>query len=479
MPTWNSKLVGGGTWIVAGLVAVAIGFGLVVVQRNVLLARPQGDLGVFLRAGWEVREGGRQLYQVTDEHGWHYHYPPLYAILMSPLAQPPRRERAVITAAGVGLLVSPSPAGALTGAAVLATLPSRPAEGWFLPYPVAVVLVYLFNLGCLAVAVHLLARTAERLAPRGAHDRSPLAWWRLRLVPVATCLPAIGLTLVRGQVQCLLLLLLAGFAVCLVRRRSFRAGLLLAAAASIKVFPIYLLLLPLWRRDGRCVAGCVLGLTVGLVGVPAVVLGPETTAALCADRWRLLEGIFTRDAVDHPAATELLAATANQSQSFQVILHKLAHYGSPDIPSCPAPLTRLAHWLCVLALVVAVLRGGDARREAGAPLLLRTARLMLAMVVSCPVCHLHYLTLGVPLALCLTHSEAVEDGRSSDKCLLTAFFLAAGLPMLPGLAALRDVGVATAAVVTLCLVTGRQHGSAAPAEKAAAAALVDLPDRAA
>ena len=49
------------------------------------------DIGPYLRAAWAVRTGG-DIYAITattDDRGWHYLYPPLFAIIMSPFAAPP------------------------------------------------------------------------------------------------------------------------------------------------------------------------------------------------------------------------------------------------------------------------------------------------------------------------------------------------------------------------------------------------------
>ena len=48
------------------------------------------DLTVLLRAARAVKQG-EDLYKVTDAKGLHYHYPPLLAIMLMPLADP-RRE---------------------------------------------------------------------------------------------------------------------------------------------------------------------------------------------------------------------------------------------------------------------------------------------------------------------------------------------------------------------------------------------------
>src|SRR5438105_12876445 len=68
-----------------GLVAV----GVLVEYRSALLTRRMGDLDVFLRAAWAVRNNA-DLYTIASDNDWHYIYPPLYAILLTPLADPPR-----------------------------------------------------------------------------------------------------------------------------------------------------------------------------------------------------------------------------------------------------------------------------------------------------------------------------------------------------------------------------------------------------
>src|SRR5205085_5666932 len=96
-----------------------------------------------------------------------------------------------------------------------------------LPFALTVALWYLFGVACLVLAVHLLAGALEEMsavpalrdAPRGGRR-----WWTLRVIPVLACLPPVGHTLMRGQVNLLLLLLLCGMAAALLRGRGFRAG---------------------------------------------------------------------------------------------------------------------------------------------------------------------------------------------------------------------------------------------------------------
>src|SRR6516225_9610364 len=70
------------------LLVLGIAFGVLVEIRSAFLSRRMGDLGVFVRTAWAVR-AGEDIYQVSDDNRFHYHYPPLFAILLAPLADPP------------------------------------------------------------------------------------------------------------------------------------------------------------------------------------------------------------------------------------------------------------------------------------------------------------------------------------------------------------------------------------------------------
>jgi len=350
--------------MVLAIVALCLVFGIVVYHKQILLR--QGDQGVYYRAGWSMRHGGADLYNITDHHGFHYLYPPVFAILMIPLAEPP---------------------------------PNTPAEeqNWVLSKSARMVVHYLLNLACLFWALHLLVDCLER-----TQLLSPQRRWRLLLWPLLVCLTPIGLTFVRGQLEVPLLLLLAGFTNGLVRGRRFSAGLCLAGAICAKVIPAFLLLLPLWRRDRRCLVGCATGLLLGLGLVPVLVVGPVRTAELYADQWRVLlaPGLGLGD--DNSRAGELLDAGATVNQSFQMVIHLTLHYGQSNLPPRPATWVRAVHWLLTAVLTAMVLfRQGRTAAADGRSLLGVVALLLVIMVLASPVCHLHYFTLALPLALCV------------------------------------------------------------------------------
>ena len=213
------------SWERAGLyclVAVVLIFGAVVELRSAFLHRRMGDAGVFFRAAWAVTSGA-DIYDVSDDNHWHFNYPPLFAILMTPLADAPPNE----------------------------------SQAGQLPFWASIGIWYAFNIGCMILAVHLLASALEATSSREDVRRQPAGcrrWWYLRLLPILVCLPPVGLSLMRGQVNMLLLLLLAGLAASSLRGRSGSAGLWLAGAICLKVIPAFLLLFPLWRRDRRALA---------------------------------------------------------------------------------------------------------------------------------------------------------------------------------------------------------------------------------
>src|SRR5262249_53476942 len=87
-PNREQRLANWEKVLLAALATVLVGFGVVVEIRAAFLHQRMTDLGVFLRAAWAVR-AGEDLYAVTDDKGLHYHYPPLFAILLTPFADPP------------------------------------------------------------------------------------------------------------------------------------------------------------------------------------------------------------------------------------------------------------------------------------------------------------------------------------------------------------------------------------------------------
>ncbi len=418
----HPRLSFGEQGFLALLAVVVVGFGLLVEVRGARLKRRMTDLQVFLRAAAAVRLG-HSPYAATDDNGWHYHYPPLFAVLMTPLADlPPDEDRSLTV-----------------------------------PFAVSVALWYAFSVGCLALSVHWLASSLEETSPDPlVRGRPPgcRAWWWLRLAPVLACLPPVGHTLMRGQVNLLLLLLLSGMIVSAARGQRGRAGVWLAGAICLKVIPALLLLYPLWRRDGRCLAGCAAGLFVGLVLVPAAVFGPFRTA----DYYREWTDAVIRPGLgggeDRSRHRELTGVTSTASQSPMAAIHNVLH---PDRYRRPAEVSagvRRAHWAVGAALTALTLAAAGWRRDGDG----RRAHLFLGALIVCmlllsPVAHLHYFCLVLPLLTALL-AHAGECGRltSSGLWLLAAGNVMANvLPQLPGIERARDFGLVGVAALAVWL----------------------------
>ncbi len=411
-----------GRWEKVGIVAFFLllaGFGGLVEMRSALMERRKGDLDVFLRAGWAVRSGA-DLYAVTDDNGFHYHYPPFFAILIAPLADPP--------------------AGAdRTGV---------------LPFAVSVAVCYVINLIFLVLGVHGLARALERsgaVPPGAAGGRR---WWALRLWPVLACVIPIGHTLMRGQVNLLMLVLLGGSVAAVLRRRPFQGGVFLAAAIAIKIIPAFLVLFPLWRRDGRFLAGCAAGLVAFLVVVPVAALGPGRTW-FCYCR---LTNSLIRPGLgaggDDSRAEELTNITATDSQSVLAVLHNTLHVQRATRPDQASRAVRLASYAICGLLTLATLAAAG-RRPSRDPLAITLlwGGLILVMLLASPVCHLHYFTLAVPVAMALLVTRWQGQQALHPGVGLLVLFVACGvgnlLPHLPALIRLRDGGAALYAALAL------------------------------
>jgi hypothetical protein len=354
--------------ILLALLAVIVAFGGLVEFRAAFADRRMSDLTVFLRAGWAVRTGA-DIYHVPDEgNGWYYVYPPFFAILMAPLAE----------------------------------APANADQSWMLPYPITVGFWYLFNVGLLFWCVHRLASALQKISTDPEVRDQPAGcrrWWFLRMAPILVCLVPIGSTLSHGQTNIIILAMLCGMLAAILEKKSLQAGLWMAAPICVKVFPAFLLLYPLWRRDYRCLAGCAVGLFVGLVALPGAVFGPERTVTYYQEfaDMILLPGVGHGG--NQARAATLTSITRTDTQSFMAIMHNLQYlrtYRPPD----PSSAIRLAHWGLGAVLTSIVLLAAGWRRD-GKPLaeMLFLGLLVMLMMFLSPVCHLHYFGWLIPVIM--------------------------------------------------------------------------------
>lgn len=361
------------------LLLFTLGLGAVVELRGALQNQRKTDLGVYLRAAWAIRTGNDP-YAISDDRGWHYVYPPLFAIMMVPLADPP---------AGAN-------------------------RDGCLPYAISVGLWYILTMMLGWAGVHMLAKALEETSGDPAVRGQPRfcrRWWALRLLPLLVLLPAIGRSQMRGQVGLVIAFLLCGMAAALLRGRRARSGIWLAAAICIKIIPAFFIILPLWRRDQRMLAGILTGLTLGLVVVPLMALGPQKMRNSYEAFYleTLLPGI-TGDA-SGSRGNELTGITSTDSNSPMAVAHNMMYPSRETRPRVTPSGVRIAHWILAVFLTIGTLwaagpqnRGLTAARSRLAGSTEATSReviflgaLLLLMLVSSPVFHPHYVSMTLPL----------------------------------------------------------------------------------
>jgi hypothetical protein len=272
-------------------------------------------------------------------------------------------------------------------------------------------------------------------------------------------LPSVLITLVHAQVNLLLLLLVSGVVSSVVRARHWRAGLCLGGAICLKVFPAFLLGYVLWRKNWRCLGGCGLGLLLGVVVIPAAVLGPARALAYHRQFVEavLLPGVGAGG--NDSRTRELTGIVHTDSQSLMAVAHNTLHLDRATRPESIGRTVRVVAVAAGLLLTgLAVLAAGHRPRGPATGEVLFFGALAVNMLLLCPVCHMGYFCLMLPLTMaiidryCLPARQAVEaQGARAERRQAVILCALSGLFMLnlalqasvfvPGLELLRDLGV--------------------------------------
>jgi hypothetical protein len=407
-----------------------------------VLTRHHGDGQVFFRAGWAIW-AGHSIYAVTDDHGWSYHYPPFFALLMGPFANPP--------------LGVESP-------------------WWAMPYPVAVVVWCVVGLAALAAAAHALADAIDRFAPWADEAKARSRYWPLRLAPSFAMAPFLGVGLTRGQTTTIILFLMVAFLTRYAERRHDSGSLGLSAAIAIKMFPAALLVLPALRRDFRVIAYAAAFLFMLLFLVPGLCLGLQETIDLYRALWtERLQGMITGSL--NPRIQAELSPWSINAVGVGSMLARLFSAPSLDTPYVLPFWAQAAQLAFDAAVVSAIFAAGHGRfwRLKGRqpseayPILLAGAALLAALPPMLWVARPHYWALQIPLITCLYAESTAHSGgmRPSNGQIVWAVaaaiaFVATGpdapgvlarlgpttivmlAPILAGVAALRRLPAAAA-----------------------------------
>lgn len=388
---------------------LVIAFGTLITYRSAFMLNPKTDFQCYARAGWAVRAGA-DIYEVTDNNGWHFAYPPAFAIAMIPLADP---------------------------------YPFLPRSG-YLPFAVSVGIWYALGVLAITYSTHVLAAVAAPDLVRGSRE-----WWAARVVPVLLCGGTLGHTLGRGQVNAIILALLAAGFASTVRKRNFLGGACLAAAAAVKIIPALFVLFPVVNRDRRGLIGYAAAAVVFLAIVPGLAWGPVCMRDANVKMVKVVLGpVFSQDA-DQTRSKELHGLTATDNQSVQAAVQAWLH---PDRESRPAraehaaTLAHLAIAGCVILFTLSVgyFRAGD--DPAGQLVLFGC--FAVAMVIATPVSHMHYYAFAFPLVAGLWHRH---KSSRTVRAVLLAWAALTCVPLFPGevFVRLRECGLGMGATLAL------------------------------
>ena len=388
-------------WVAVAVLAILVlGFLPIVVNKSVRLG--QGDVQVFFRAGWAIWTG-YPLYEVPDHHGWTYHYPPTFALLMGPFANP---------------------------------LPGYPQPWWALPYPAAVAVWYLINIACLFAALHLWAEAVERARPIVANPGFLQRHWALAIGPLLALLPFIGDGLARGQPTPVLLLLIVVFLSGYVERRNAAASFALSLAFTIKIFPIVLAVIPFMRRDWRFMLWSAGWCVVLLLVLPAICVGPAQTLAL----YRVMFTEHLRG-IASGAMSQAIASQVSPGAFSSIGIGALvARFAAGDaFYSTPLPQwasnVQFAFNAAVVVAIVLIGRSGFWRLRGPQPpepypVLVAGAVLSAALPLMVPSAGPQYVTVALPLMTVLLVETWRRTGVESVTAVMVVWSVAAWLSMI-------------------------------------------------
>ena len=248
------------------------GVGISTFYRGAISPHQRTDLTVYLIAGEMVAEGrANHMYGIENIRHWHYVYPPILAILLSPVSK------------------------------------------W--PLGATVPLAYLLSLACLAGTIILSRRFPEDAKP---------APWQIVLA-MFFCMPMLMNTLTRGQFGIISLFFGAVVFYAYIKQKKILAGLLLAFAVALKISPLaFLVFFFLMKREWRILASTALGFFLFFFLLPSLAIGFHQNWELLKI-WRDLMSVSQSDtAHQHYLWGELFTPFAEDNQSFYAVVTRFA-----------------------------------------------------------------------------------------------------------------------------------------------------------
>jgi hypothetical protein len=432
-------------WLGVGLLAL-LAFGANLEQRTALRRAPMTDLGVFACAAGAVLSG-EDIYAVTDWHGWHYQYPPALAILFVPLALPAPADLPILGPGEVRTEANTPWGYGIPGHRHFYGLHGENARFFWI-----VAVWYALSVALIVLAAHALACALERhdlRDPPPAEGAERRRWWWRRTLPLLVCAGSLGTDLSRGQVDILMLAAMALGIYLAAAGRELKAGFWLSLPATVKLFPVFLVIYPLWRRRWRMLVGTAAGLVLAGVRLPTAARGGARTGELYRVWLQVLAAPALGQGSDTSRLRELTAMGATDNQSLLAFIHNWRHHNLPrrQRPSQAPQGERCVSYAIGAFMLLGVTIAIGTRRPHTPRHLLIAAGLLTGVALAVnPVSHNEYFLLLLPLVAGLL-DRALEDpgGRAANSkvLLVVAVFtltdLAARLPAVGPW--LRDLGL--------------------------------------
>ncbi|MFO0822682.1 MAG: glycosyltransferase family 87 protein [Gemmataceae bacterium] len=262
---------------------------------------------------------------------------------------------------------------------------------------------------------------------------------------ILLALPSLMGDLTHNNVNIFILFLVAGCLELYRRGRDTASGLVLGLAIACKVTPLLFLAFFVWKRAGRVVYGCAMGLVLWLALVPGAVFGWDRNAELLTDWYKLmverpvLKGEIT---TEHPnqSIVGFVYRLGTHSPSF--IDYEQTPEGDIPVPAAYHNLCdigRPAAWVVVklftLAFAVAIMvlcRSPRSERE-GWRFTAECGLIVLAMLLLSERTWKHHAVVLLLPAAVLTLAAAFELKDRSRRFVVGSLVAAAALMTLPGL----------------------------------------------
>jgi hypothetical protein len=165
-------------------------------------------------------------------------------------------------------------------------------------------------------------------SPASGDPAAPLLSDTARAAAILLTLPAVLGDLSHNNINIFILFLIAAGLELYRRQRDTAAGIVLGLAMACKVTPVLFLAYFAWKRAGRVVAGCAVGLAVALFVVPGLMFGLDRNTQLLTDWYKLM---IERPVLKGEVTTE------HPNQAVPGIVYRLLTHSPSFIAYVPTP----------------------------------------------------------------------------------------------------------------------------------------------